>query len=64
MLNLIQAQERYIDRVNACHEGHFRRVRASARKQLRKWAESRSMAADQIIKDADDMATLERNSDD
>jgi hypothetical protein len=63
-MTLIQAQQRYIDRVNHCHPGHARRVRNSAWRQLRKWAEVRGLAAITVCKDADDMAVLERNSSD
>jgi len=64
MLTLIQAQDRYIRRVLQCHPGHLRRVTASARKQLREWAEARDMDAAQIVKDAADMAKLENDADD
>lgn len=63
-MSLIQAQERYIERVNNCHPGHLRRVTRAAHKELRKWAERRGMDAAQIVKDAADMAKLEHNSDD
>lgn len=64
MMTLIQAQQRYIDRVNSCHPGHARRVARSAWAQLFKWAEAHGMAAAIICRDAADVAALERNSDD
>jgi len=63
-MTLIQAQQRYIERVNACHPGHFRRVSNAAWRQLRKWADARGLDGAKVCRDADDMATLERNSDD
>ena len=63
-MTLIQAQQRYIDRVNGCHPGHARRVARSAWTQLFKWAEARGLDARAACRDAADVATLERNSDD
>lgn len=66
-MNLIQAQQRYIDRVNACHTGHHRRVARGARKELDSWLAKHGVAdekqRDAICKDARDMAELERNAD-
>lgn len=63
-MTLIQAQERYIARVNSCHPGHARRVSNSAWCELRMWAEARGMDGRKVAQDANDMAILERNSDD
>lgn len=63
-MTLIQAQQRYIDRVNGCHPGHARRVANAAWSQLFKWAEARGMDARAICRDAAETAALERNSDD
>lgn len=63
-MTLIQAQQRYIERVNTCHPGHLRRVERAAWKQLFQWAAKRGLTASVVCKDADDMAVLERSSDD
>lgn len=63
-MTLIQAQERYIQRVNSCHPGHMRRVARAAYRQLRLWATKRGMDPAAIYRDADDMARLERSCDD
>jgi hypothetical protein len=63
-MTLIDAQQRYIDRVNGCHPGHQRRVKRSARLQLSRWAERRGFNSAVVVEDADDMARLEANSDD
>ncbi len=60
---LIQAQQKYIDRVNQCHSGHFQRVSRAAWSELYQWAESKGMNARLVCQDAKDMALLERNSD-
>ena len=66
-MNMIQAQQRYIDRVNGCHTGHRNRVSRAAWKELAKWAEQHGVADYEqrraICKDAKDMAELERNAD-
>lgn len=62
-MNLIQAQDRYIARVNSCHPGHFRRVSRAAWSELYKWAEMRGMDARAVCLDAKDMAKLEANAD-
>lgn len=62
-MTLIQAQERYIARVNSCHPGHQRRVKRSAHSQLSQWAAKRGFDARVICKDADDMARLEHTCD-
>lgn len=63
-MTLVQAQQRYIDRVTTCHPGHINRVRRSARRQLHQWADSRGYQADVICRDAYDMTKLLLNSDD
>jgi len=63
-MTLIQAQQRYINRVNAAHPGHFNRVHRSARAQLWQWAIDRGFdteGANAICRDAKDVAALERN---
>lgn len=62
-MTLIQAQERYIGRVNSCHAGHRRRVERAAHRQLSQWATKRGFNAAAICRDADDMARLERSCD-
>lgn len=62
-MTLIEAQQVYIDRVNSCHPGHFRRVSRAAWAQLYAWAEKRGMDAYAICKDAKDMAALEQIAD-
>lgn len=68
MLTLIQAQERYISRINSCHTGHIRRVRRGARRELRDWliqnGHTDEASISQLIKDAQDMAELESLADD
>ena len=66
-MTLIQAQDRYIGRINACHPGHFRRVKRSAWSQLYQWAVKRGYAKQDavvICDEADQVATLQRNSED
>jgi hypothetical protein len=63
-MTLIQAQERYIERVTTCHAGHQRRVERSARRQLVQWAAKRGFDGRVVWKDADDMARLERSCND
>jgi hypothetical protein len=63
-MTLIQAQQRYIDRVASCHPGHQRRVARAAWSVLYKWAESRGMNAKAICQDAKDMAMLEQACED
>jgi hypothetical protein len=61
-LTLIEAQQRYIQRVNGCHPGHLRRVTNSAWKELATWAKAHEHDPAMVCRDADDMAKLERNS--
>jgi len=60
---LIQAQQRYIDRVAACHPGHARRVARAAWSELYNWAVARGMDARAVCQDAKDMAQLEAAAD-
>jgi len=62
-MTLIQAQERYIQRVNSCHPGHRRRVARAAHRELCQWATKRGFDRSVVYKDADDMARLERSCD-
>jgi predicted GNAT superfamily acetyltransferase len=62
-MTLIQAQQRYIDRVAAAHPGHQRRVARAAWSELYKWAEARGMDARAICQDAKDVAALNAGSD-
>ena len=61
-MTLIQAQQRYIDRVQAAHPGHQRRVGRAAWAELFKWATARGMDATAVCKDAKDMLVLEQAS--
>lgn len=64
-LTLIEAQNRYIARVNSAHAGHIRRVSRAAWSELYTWAEKGGYANPaQICKDAKDMAALELLADD
>lgn len=66
-MSLIQAQEKLIQRVNACHPGHRRRVIAGAGAELRRYLSRIGVPADQhraIVRDAIDMANLELLADD
>lgn len=63
-MTLVQAQQRYIDRVTACHSGHIKRVRRSARSELYAWAEARGFDARVVCRDAADMAQLTIMSED
>lgn len=63
-MTLIQAQQRYIDRLSSAHPGHFLRVRRSAWKQLFSWAEKRGMSGKEVCSDAYDMFRLRAVSED
>lgn len=66
-LTLIQAQERYIERVKNAKSGHVNRVRRAARKQLGEYLEktgASQITRMQVVQDADDMIKLEANADD
>lgn len=65
-LTLIQAQERYIQRVNSCHPGHKRRVARAAWEQLTNWAYTHGYSEGWkvICQDAKDMARLQRDCED
>ena len=58
-MTLIQAQEKFISRVNSCHPGHTKRVRRAAWAELYRWAECKGMDAKAVCKDASDIAALE-----
>ena len=61
MPNLIQIQDRYIDRVLACQTGHWKRVRRGARREacrlLARWGFTEEQQH-QIVDDAHDMLVL------
>lgn len=59
-MTLIQAQDRYVKRVLACHPGHVRRVRRGAWRELAKWALKHGYDAQIVCRDADDVLKLER----
>ena len=61
-MTLTQAQDRYVERVNRCHTGHFRRVRRGAWNELWTWAEKHGYDPRIVCTDADDMMMLERNA--
>lgn len=63
-MTLIQAQQRYIDRVLRAHPSHQRRVARAARAELAAWARAHGMDADVVCRDAKDMAALEMMADD
>lgn len=63
-LTLIQAQDRYIQRVMTCKNGHIRRVRRSAWRELATWAKTHGYESKIICKDADDMLKLEQTAED
>jgi hypothetical protein len=66
-MNLIAAQDAYIETCLTGHPGHAaRRANAAARK-LHAWAISKGYTADeakQIVQDARDVRNLQRNADD
>lgn len=65
-MTLIQAQERFIKRVNDCHPGHYNRVHKAAWKELHRYATRTGASneiAQQICRDASDIAKLERLAD-
>jgi hypothetical protein len=68
-MTLIQAQQKFIDQVNACVRPKDRgnRVRRSAARKLRAYCEGLGLPEDQIrrtIWDAWDVAELEHNAED
>lgn len=63
-MTLIQAQQKYIDRVNSCHPGHRNRVSRAAHSVLWKWAESKGYNPKAVCNDAVDMADLEYKAED
>lgn len=66
-MNLIQIQERLIARVNNCHPGHRNRVSRSACRQARLTLTGKGYddaGVQVVIRDALDVAKLERDSED
>ena len=63
-MTLVEAQQRYIDRVTDCHPGHAARVRRGARRQLHTWAVAHGYDGAVVCRDASDMARLQQASDD
>ncbi len=66
-LTMIQAQDRFIARINNCHPGHYNRVQRSASRQLYQWALDRGYDkgdAFVILDEARQVAQLQRNSED
>ena len=61
-MTLVQAQRRYITRVQSCNTGHVHRVQRAAVKELRLWAEAHGFDAKAVIADARDVLELERLS--
>lgn len=59
-LTLVQAQDRYVERVLACRTGHARRVRRSAWRELAAWARNHGYDERTVCLDADDMLKLEQ----
>ena len=62
-LTLVQAQDRFIERVLACHTGHVRRVRRAAWHKLAEWARKHGYDATVVCRDADDVLKLEQAAD-
>lgn len=65
-MTLIQAQQRLITRANTCHPGHRRRVIRGAAGELRRYLArigTTGALAQQVVRDAIDMANLELASD-
>lgn len=66
-MTMIQIQERLIARVNNCHPGHRNRVTRGACRQARRTLTGKGYddaGIRAIIRDALDMAKLERESED
>jgi len=55
---LVEAQERYIERITSCKTGHRNRVRHSAARGLRAWATNHGYDAGIIHQDAKDVLVL------
>lgn len=62
-LTLVQAQDRYVERVLSCQTGHVRRVRRGAWRELAEWAREHGYDAQIVCRDADDMLKLEQGAD-
>ena len=58
-MTMIQAQQRYMNRVLTCHPGHRNRVRRAAARELHAWAVARGLDPVAVHRDAKDMVTLE-----
>lgn len=63
-MTMIQAQQRYIDRVLTCHPGHRNRVRRAATRILCRWASARGYNPAVLLRDAHDMLLLIARADD
>lgn len=65
-ISLTEAQQRYIARANSCRTGHWKRVVRAAAKDLRRYLASVGITnesqVDAIVRDAYDMAMLEKQS--
>ena len=59
-LTLVQAQDRYVERVLSCQTGHVRRVRRGAWHELAEWARRHGYDAQIVCRDADDVLKLEQ----
>lgn len=57
-MTLVQAQQRYIDRLLQCHPGHLRRVRRAAASTLCRWARVRGYDPTTVLRDAHDIFVL------
>jgi len=64
VVTLVQAQQRYVDRLLHCHPGHARRVRRAARRTLWRWASVRGYDPATVVRDAHDMVVLITRADD
>lgn len=61
-LTLVQAQDRYIERVLSCQTGHVRRVRRGAWRELADWARKHGYDEKIVCKDANDVLKLQQTS--
>jgi hypothetical protein len=64
VVTLVQAQQRYIDRLLQCHPGHVRRVRRTAGRTLWRWAVARGYTPAVVLRDAHDLFVLITRADD
>lgn len=58
-MSLIQAQQKYIDRVVNANPNFIKRTRKAAWAELYRWAESKGLDAKAVCNDAKDVANLE-----